>query len=579
MVCWYRHLFAFIGLCGLSTLASQPVTPFELDSNYSATYREVIDYYLALDPTSSQMQMHPFGMTDSGHPLHEIVLSANGIFDPVTAKKEGKLIFLINNGIHAGEPCGVDATMMLVRDLIRHQIDPSLWKDVVMVIIPFYNIGGALNRDAYSRANQAGPREHGFRGNARNLDLNRDFIKSDSKNAQSFQQLFTKWDPDVFLDNHTTDGADYPYIMTLVESQKDKATPPLGDYMRNSFFPEIYRRLTASGFPAVPYVNVRNTPDEGIFAFFESPRFGSGYAALHHTLAMISEAHMLKPFAQRVRGTYSLEMHLLEILSEQRERILALRLEAKENARNQKDFPVAWKLDFTRKDSILFSGYSAAYRTSAISGKDRLYYDKTKPYRKFIPFYNTYVPTAVVTRPLAYVIPQAYDGIIDRLSWNGVRMRRLTSDSTLMLEMYTINDYDSPPNPYEGHFLHSGVTVEKQIRSWTYHQGDYWIPTDQPEVRFIMETLEPQATDSYFAWNFFDAILGQKEYFSSYVFEDTAAELLRENPALAATLKKMKEEDADFAANPRAQLNYIYQHSPYYEKTYRLYPVGRVISN
>lgn len=580
MVCWLRQFLPGALVFSFITLTAQPAemrTPFERDTNYSATYPEVIAYYQELAASSDKIRMQPFGMTDSGFPLHEIILSANGEFDPVALRQANKSILFINNGIHAGEPCGVDASMLFVRDLLQGTINPALWQDVVLVLIPFYNIGGALNRDAYSRANQVGPAEHGFRGNAKNLDLNRDFIKSDSKNAQSFQQLFCKWDPDVFLDNHTTDGADYPYIMTIVESQKDKASPPLGDYMRNEFFPEIYRRLTADGFPAIPYVNVRNTPDDGIFAFFEGPRFGSGYAALHHTIAMISEAHMLKTFAQRVRGAYSLETHLLEILTEQGDRIHGLRAQAKKQALEQQDFPVAWEMDRSQKDSILFSGYEAAYRPSLVSGQNRMYYDHDKTYQKYIPFYNTYVPSRTIRRPQAYLIPQAYDDIIDRLSWNGVQMRRLSADTTLDMEMYSIIDYQSPSNPYEGHYLHTGVKVLAQTRSRTYHTGDYLITTDQPAVRFLIETLEPEATDSYFAWNYFDAILGQKEYFSSYVFEDTAAELLAEDAQLAAEFEAKKKEDPEFAKNARAQLNFVYQHSPYYEKTFRLYPVGRIL--
>lgn len=156
-------------------------------------------------------------------------------------------------------------------------------------------------------------------------------------------------------------------------------------------------------------------------------------------------------------------------------------------------------------------------------------------------------------------------------------MRRLSADTILDLEMYSIIDYQSPSNPYEGHYLHTGVKVLAQTRSWTYHTGDYLITTDQPAVRFLIETLEPEATDSYFAWNYFDAILGQKEYFSSYVFEDTAAELLAEDAQLAAEFEAKKKEDPEFAKNARAQLNFVYQHSPYYEKTFRLYPVGRIL--
>ena len=71
----------------------------------------------------------------------------------------------------------------------------------------------ALNRNSTTRTNQNGPESYGFRGNARNYDLNRDFIKSDTKNAKTFAQIFHLVQPDVFIDNHVSNGADYQYIL------------------------------------------------------------------------------------------------------------------------------------------------------------------------------------------------------------------------------------------------------------------------------------------------------------------------------------------------------------------------------
>lgn len=116
-----------------------------------------------------------------------------------------KRIILINNGIHPGEPDGIDASMLLARDIVTNKV--KLPDNVVLAFIPVYNIGGCLNRSAFYRVDQNGPEEFGFRGNSQNLDLNRDFIKSDSKEARSFAEIFHLTDPDIFLDNHVSNGS------------------------------------------------------------------------------------------------------------------------------------------------------------------------------------------------------------------------------------------------------------------------------------------------------------------------------------------------------------------------------------
>ncbi|MCB0643540.1 MAG: hypothetical protein KDC44_17960, partial [Phaeodactylibacter sp.] len=255
-------------------------TPFELKENYSATYEETIDFYKTLAAAHPSLTIIPQGDTDAGFPLHTVVVSKNGYFSPKQAHEAGKVVLFINNAIHPGEPCGVDASMMLVRDLLLQSEKAPLLQEVVIVLIPYYNIGGGLNRGSYSRANQNGPEAHGFRGNARNLDLNRDFVKADSKNAQSYNKIFAAWNPHIFMDNHTSNGADYQYTMTLLSPQKNKLQKELASYLAQ-LEPQLYQVMKQAGWEMSPYVNARNTPDEGIYSFLDLPRYSSGYAALH----------------------------------------------------------------------------------------------------------------------------------------------------------------------------------------------------------------------------------------------------------------------------------------------------------
>ncbi len=197
----------------LSTASFAQLTRFEKsDGKESATYFETIDYYRQLDKSYPQILLKEMGSTDAGYNLHIVLFSANGSFDTAVWRKQNKVIILVNNGIHPGEPDGIDATMMLFRDLAIGKL--KMPANVVLAAIPVYNIGGCLNRNSNSRVNQNGPLEYGFRGNSQNLDLNRDFIKADSREALSFAQIFHYVQPHIFIDNHVSDGADYQHTFT-----------------------------------------------------------------------------------------------------------------------------------------------------------------------------------------------------------------------------------------------------------------------------------------------------------------------------------------------------------------------------
>ena len=564
--------------CFIYCQAQAQLTPFELspDKNYTATYAQVISYYQKLSRQYPQMKLFNYGTTDIGKPLTLIVLSKDKIFDPAQIKKQNKRVLLINNGIHPGEPEGIDASMMLTRDLLKNN---KLPKDVVLCFIAVYNIDGCLNRGV-SRPNQNGPRAYGFRGNYRNLDLNRDFIKADSRNALAFMQILNKWQPEVFLDNHTSDGADYQYVMTLIETQKDKQNPILADYTSKTLSPELYKRMKHDGYEMTPYVEeINGTPDSGIVAYLETPRYSTGYAVQHNIISYVSETHMLKPFDKRVYSTYDLMVDLIDICQRDHQLIGELKHKADEQVSNQKTFALNWQLDESKYDTLNFKGYTAGYKTSEVSGLKRLYYDENKPYTKTIKYYDNYKVSATADKPIAYIIPQAWGKIIDLFKLNNIVMHRLTPDTTLNLQMYYIGDFKTVSKPYEGHYFHSDVQLNPVNMPVKFYEGDYVVYTNQPLNRYIVETLEPQGIDSFFAWNFFDSVLGQKEGFSDYVFEDVAADLLKKDPDLRKKLDDTKAKDPHLAGSAAAQLNFVYHNSPYFEKTYLRYPVGRLLAN
>jgi len=556
---------------------SQTITTLFETSNgtQTPTYFEVINWWQKLDAQSGKVKMLTMGMSDAGFPLHLVVVANNGDYNFDNIRKNNKRVILVNNGIHPGEPDGIDASMLLARDIVSNKI--KIPDNVVLAIIPVYNIGGCLNRSANYRVDQNGPEEFGSRGNSQNLDLNRDFIKCDSKEARSFAEIFHLTDPDVFLDNHVSDGADYQHIMTLICTQHNKLGGELGEYLNKTFEPALYASMKGKGYDLIPYVNAfGDTPDSGWPEFFEGPRFSSGYAALWHTFSFISETHMLKPYDQRVKSTYELMKSFIDFTAKNSGTIKQLRDQTKQSVKTQTEFPVAWTLDRSQFDKRIYKGYTASRKPSDISGQPRLFYDRTKPYEKEVPFYNFYKPSTVIQKPKAYIIPQGWWKVIDLLKANKVQMTQLKKDTTIEVEVYRIDDYKTAPRQFEMHHLNSEVKTSTTNKQMKFRKGDYYIPLNQAANRFLIETLEPTAADSYFAWNFFDGILGQKEGFSGYSFEDIAADYLKTNPELKTKLDQRLATDTAFAKNGRAQLNFVYENSPWTEPDYLRYPVYRV---
>ena len=552
------------------------LTPYEKgNKNQTATYQEAIDFYIALDNQFETIKMIEMGQTDSGEPLHLLIFNPDKDFD--LNKKQSKAVLLINNNIHPGEPDGVDASMMFFRDLVLNTI--TIPKNTIIAMIPFYNIGGTFNRNSFSRANQNGPEAYGFRGNARNYDLNRDFVKSDTKNARSFAEIFHLVKPDVFIDNHVSNGADYQYIFTYIQTQHQKLGTDLGNYLKDEMTPAIRKQLLKKKIESIPYVTVYGaTPEKGFTQMMDLPRYSTGYASLFHTIGYMPETHMLKKYEDRVKVTYEFMLETIAHTDANYSKIKDLRNKNQFQFKPKSLYTLQWKIDSTKVEQIEFLGFESGYKKSDISGKERLFYDQKKLFKKQIPYYQFYKPQKKVEIPSAYIIPKSWWNVIDLLKLNKVEMIQLKNDTLIEVEKYKIADYKTGTTAYEGHYQHSNTTIQKSIEKIAFKKGDYYIPTQQFAVKYLLETLEPEAPDSFFNWNFFDAILQQKEGYSAYVFEDLAVEILTKNPPLKEKFEKKKAEDKSFADNGSAQLDWIYKNSQYYESSHLTYPVYRVLN-
>jgi hypothetical protein len=570
-----RKLYFILVFISNQLFAQELKTRFEQSGGTeSPSYSEIISWWKKLDAQSPNVKMQAMGMSDAGFPLHLVIVSADKDFNFESLRKKNRRIILVNNGIHPGEPDGIDASMLLVRDIAANKY--KLPANVVLAIIPVYNIGGCLNRSPNYRIDQNGPTEKGFRGNSQNLDLNRDFIKCDSKEAKSFAEIFHLTDPDVFVDNHVSDGADYQHIMTLLTSQHNKLGGEMGEFLTREFEPALYDLMKQKDYDLVPYVNAFGDSPEGWSEYWDSPRYSSGYATLWQTFAFVPESHMLKSYEQRVRSTYALMQSFIEFTSENSDKIKQLRMQAKQAVKTQVDFPISWQLDRSQFKEITYKGYQAGRRLSEVSGLAVLFYDRSKPFEKKVKLYNYYAAKTFIKKPTAYLIPQGWWKVIDLLKLNKVQMRSLKNDTIIEVEGYHIDDYKANPRQYEMHHTNGEVKVSASAQKIKFRKGDWYIPMNQTANRFLIETLEPQAEDSYFSWNFFDAVLGQKEGYSGYAFEPIAAEYLKTHPDLKTKLEDRRASDTTFAKSANAQLNFVFQNSPYFEPDYLRYPVYRV---
>ena len=540
----------------------------------TATYDETIAFYLHLAKEYPEVNIQSIGETDSGYPLHVVTFNPEGDFN-FERIAEDKLLLLINNGIHPGESDGVDATMMLFRDLANGSLNTP--ENTVITTIPVYNIGGSLNRNSTTRANQNGPASYGFRGNARNYDLNRDFIKADTENAKSFAQIFHLVKPDVFIDNHVSNGADYQYTLTHLFTQHNKLGGTLGNYLEGNFRPELERKLKKDGWDITPYVNVFNKPPEtGFSQFLDSPRYSTGYTTLWNTMGMMVETHMLKPYKKRVEGTYEFLAATISTTDWMTGTIKEFRRERFQEIANAKNYFLNWKVDTTRTSNLNFKGFKADTLLSEVTGYPRLKFDRTKPFTKEVTYQNYFIPSDTIAIPAAYIFKKGWKRVIDRLTNNNIEFFELKKDTTISVESYKIDSYETRSSAYEGHYAHYNTKVKRSDKEVAFSKGDIVVPTNQNGIRYLIETLEPAAPDSFFNWNFFDTVLQQKEGFSPYVFEDEALKILKQNEEIRDSFLFKKETDEQFAQNWYEQLDWIFKHSKYYEAAHLQYPVYRI---
>lgn len=558
-----------LALCSLFLV---PFANAQWTQNTSPTYPELIAYYKQLDAKHKEIEVYAMGESDYGLPIYVCIV--NGAQDSLKTfqKARTSTTLLVNNAIHAGEPDGVNACLIWLDNWIKNGKKTDGLP--VIAFIPAYNVGGMMNRSSNSRANQNGPEEYGFRGNAQNLDLNRDFIKMDSKNAFTFATIYHALDPDVFVDTHVSNGADYQYTLTYISSMKERLAPSLRSLTYDKVIPSLTKSLKKKKWDLFPYVELlKETPEEGMHAFNDLPRYAMGYASLFDAVSFTVETHMLKPFPQRVEATHDFIADLIVYTGAHSKEIEIARTEARNYWQKDKQFEFGFQLT-EKKDSILFKGFEFTNPPSPVTGLPRLKYHEDRPYEKYIPYFQTYQAKDSSVIPSYFIVGSQCDEVIERLVANQVQFTRFENDTIIQISQERLSEFKSYGKPYEGHFYHNEVKSKEELVEQHFKKGDVLIPTNQYQRNFLLSIFISRAEDSYFRWNFFDSYLQQKEYFSPYVFEEKAVEILNEKPWIKEQLELMKAADKSFRESQWDQLYFIYKNSDLFEESYYLLPIG-----
>ena len=550
------------------------VTGFEADPehDFSPNYADTRAWFDRLDAATDLIRIEQFGTSPEGRPIYAVIASRDGAeLDP------SKPLLVAQAGIHPGEIDGKDAGMMLLRDIAFYGRDDLLDR-VNLILIPILSVDGHERSGAYSRPNQRGPRIQGWRNTATNQNLNRDFMKLDQPEMRALMAFLQRYRPDLYVDIHVTDGIDYQYDVTYGYNGEDgvwSRSPATAQWLDSAFRPVVDGALSERGHipgPLVFAIDDRN-PRAGLSDGGLGERFSNGWGSAAHIPTILIENHSLKPHEQRVLGTYVFLEAAMRLLAD---RGGELRAAAQADAALR---PAEIPANFEATEEPIatrdFLGIRFETYESEASGRTEVrWLGEPDPELWRMPYYGSR-PTLTLTRPTAYWVPSYRADLIERLRLQGVAMETLSEPRTVEVEMLRLDEATVLGRTNEGHVpMTSGEPTVETMR-WTFPAGSVRIPTDQPMGDVAILLLEPQSSESFFAWGMFPEILNRVEYIEAYAIAPLAESMLAADPALRAEFEAKLASDPAFAADGDARLQWFYERTPFYDQRYRLYPIGR----
>ncbi len=579
-----RIITIFVLLAGaLAANAAAVQTPFEeSEGRRTPTYDETMAWFADLAEDSPLIELTSFGTSPQGRSLPLVIADSRGLFDPAAHRdRKDHVVLLVEACIHAGESCGKDAGMLLLRDLAeKPDLAAELLDKVTFLFVPIFNVDGHERFGPYNRINQNGPEEMGWRVTGQNLNLNRDFLKADTPEMQAWLGMFNEWLPDFFIDIHSTDGADYQYPITYSLETRGNMDPGLTAWTI-AYEAGMNEAMKADGYPMAPYVAFKkwHDPRSGLKTWVATPRFSQGYTALQNRPGLLIETHMLKDYPTRVESTRQLVTHTLGWLNTEAGRLRDLVVAADEATASAgfraQPFPLKFELA-ADSTTVAFAGVSYETVTSEVTGGEWNRFTG-EPETMELAFFGTHAPSVTVDLPEAYIIPPEWTVAIERLAAHGVEFRRLDAPVELEIRTWKFSDAKWQERPYEGRHP-VAFTAVPLAETRVFPAGSVVVDMNQRAARVAAHLLEPKGPDSLVQWGFFDAVFERVEYVESYVIEEMIVKMLAEDPSLAAELKVRKTADPEFAADPWAIRYWFYAKTPYYDQRVGIYPVGSLDS-
>lgn len=552
-------------------------------SNFEETpgYNETIEYCKLLDEKSNLINYTNFGISPQLRELPLLIIN-DGDFKLQELKKSDKVIVLIQACIHAGEPDGKDAGLMLLRDIAINKKYVELLKNVCILFIPIFNVDGHERFGPYNRINQNGPKEMGWRTTSINLNMNRDFLKADCFEMKQWLKLYNKWLPDFMIDCHTTDGADYQYHLTYGLEIFGNMSANMTKWLKETYLPETEKGMNKADYKIFPYVAFKNwhDPRSGLISWVANPMLSEGYTAVQNRPGLLIETHMLKDYKTRVNATYEMLKQSLVLLNKEHIKLKEIIKNDDEFCSTElfrkKAFPLKYE---TTSDNtfVEFEGIDYTSEKSELSGGKWFKYGNQKKTFK-IRYFDKQKVVEKVFLPEAYIIPPQWFEIISRLSIHGINYSVLDKEVSIEVNSYKFSNLKFNDTPKEGRQTLNKFNCEEVNEIRKYSAGSVLIDMNQRTSKVIAHMFEPKGPDSFIYWGFFNAIFEQKEYGETYVMEKIAREMIAKDENLMKEFEKYKTENKELADNNWALLNWFYAKTPYWDKQKNLYPVGRIMN-
>ncbi len=551
-------------------------------SNFLETpnYENSIKYFKKLADSSPFVNYFSFGKSHEGRDLPALTVSTEKNFSPTLQKRSKKALIMVQCGIHAGEIDGKDAMMLLIRDIVIENKYPGILDHINLLVVPIFNVDGHEKISPYNRINQNGPKEMGWRVNALNLNLNRDYLKAEATEMKHWIRLFNEWMPDFFIDSHVSDGADWPYTAMYETEKNQNINKGIADWTKEHFLPYVLSECEKAGHPIIPYVGFVDEFDitKGINSGVMPPKLSTGYTAARNRQGFLIETHSYKDYKTRVDATYQICRVIFQLLNKEYARLKKLNREADlETSRlfyYTQSFPLSFKNDNKYVETD-FRIYKMIREKSFISGVDKRYYDNSKEESYKIPYYNSVEPSVSVKPPFGFVIPKQWSQFADIIKLHGAQVYTFSEDQKIKVTSYKMTDPKWRERPYEGRHLvnYKPEPVELEVM---VKKGSYFVPVNQQQAKVIIYLLEATSNESFAAWGYLDAVFEQKEYAEQYVLERYAMQMYNENEKIRNEFDLKIKEDSAFSASPQARLNYFYKKLPYYDNNIGVYPIYRV---